>query len=53
MAKSATTLPSFLVLLQVTMGFPKPSKDCDTQTVTVPEVKCEDIVESRCQNIPR
>ena len=35
------------------MGFPKPSKDCDTQTVTIPEVKCEDVVESRCQNIPR
>ena len=35
------------------MGFPKPSKDCEMQSVTIPEVKCEDVVESRCQNIPR
>ncbi len=35
------------------MGFPKPSKDCETRTVTIPEVVCEDVVESTCQDIPR
>jgi len=39
--------------IEVTMGFPKPSRDCETQTVSIPEIKCEDVVESRCQNIPR
>lgn len=39
--------------IDVTMGFPKPSKDCSKQTVTLPEIKCEDLVETKCQNIPR
>eukprot|EP00094_Tigriopus_californicus_P010132 TCALIF_09771-PA protein Name:"Protein of unknown function" AED:0.45 eAED:0.45 QI:24/1/0.66/1/0.5/0.33/3/0/311 len=41
------------VEIEVNMAFPKPSRDCDIQTVTIPEITCEDIVEQKCQNIPR
>lgn len=41
------------VEIEVNMAFPKPSRDCEVQTVTIPEIKCEDIVEQKCQNIPR
>ena len=39
--------------IDVTMGFPSSKRDCKIQTVTIPEIKCEDIVESKCQDIPR
>ena len=38
--------------IDVTMGFPSAKSDCEIQTVTIPEIKCEDIVESKCQDIP-
>ncbi|XP_059094999.1 uncharacterized protein LOC131889819 [Tigriopus californicus] len=41
------------VEVDVMLAFPAPSRNCETQTVTIPEVKCEDIVEQKCQNIPR
>ena len=39
--------------IDVAMGFPQAKRDCMNQTVTIPEIKCEDIVETKCQNIPR
>ena len=46
-------LTPFKVEVDVTLAFPEPSKSCKLQEATVPEVKCEDLVEVKCQDMPR
>ena len=38
--------------MEVTMGFPQAKRACEMHVVTIPEIQCEDIVESKCQDMP-